>query len=394
MKKQAASFMTAALLSSAFAGIASADTYTVKKGDTLSHIAFTYKTNVSELKKVNKLSSDLIYANQTLTVPSASGKVSAASVKKTTTVTASKTAAPTAKAPAATKTSTQAKPTPTYVVKSGDTLSKIASRHKIKLNDLKKWNGIKGHLILPGQKLKISKGTSTAAAKTSQPAKKAPAPAKPVQAPAAATPAKPAQKPVAAAPSKPAQAPAAQTEYVVKSGDTLSKIGTQFSMTVQQLKELNKLNSDLIFVGQKLVVNKPVDSSAAVKTPATQPEKSQETAVISFAKEMMGIPYVWAGSTPDGFDCSGFIYYAYNKAGQQMGRYSSEGYYNRSFYVNDPQPGDLVFFENTYKQGISHMGIYLGNNEFIHASTTGGVMISNLSEAYYAKHFEGFKRFY
>ena len=65
----------------------------------------------------------------------------------------------------------------------------------------------------------------------------------------------------------------------------------------------------------------------------------------------MGVPYVWAGSTPDGFDCSGFIYYAYNKAGKQMGRYSSEGYYNRSFYVNEPQPGDLVFFENTYKKG-------------------------------------------
>lgn len=378
MKKQAASFVAAALLSSAFAGIASADTYTVKKGDTLSHIAFTYKTSVSELKKANKLTSDLIYANQKLTVPSAGSKVSTASVKSTTAAKNTSTSKPTTSVKKTTANSA------TYVVKSGDTLSKIASKHKIKLNDLKKWNGIKGHLIYPGQKLKVSNGTSTAAA-----AKKESKPAKPVQKPAAVTPAKPVQTPA-----KPAATPAVQTEYVVKSGDTLSKIGLQFGMTVKQLKEDNKLTSDLIFVGQKLVIIKTAASPAVTETPASQPVESQDPAVISFAKEVMGVPYVWAGSTTEGFDCSGFIYYAFNKAGKQMGRYSSEGYYNRSYYVNEPQPGDLVFFENTYKKGISHMGIYLGNNEFIHASTTGGVMISNLSEAYYAKHFEGFKSFY
>jgi LysM repeat protein len=359
VKKQAASFITATLLSSAFAGIASADTYTVKKGDTLSHIAFTYKTSVSELKEVNKLSSDLIYANQTLTVPSLGPEVTTS--KKTT-----------ATPP---KTIVTVGPTAVYVVKSEDTLSKIASQHKISLANLQKWNGIKSHLIYPGQQLKVTDENSTQTTESTKPGQTANAPS-------------------SAVPTKPATAPAVQTEYTIKSGDTLSKIGMQFGITVQQLKELNKLNSDLIFVGQKLVVTKPVDSAAAVKTPATQPAESQEPAVISFAKEMLTVPYLWAGSTPDGFDCSGFIYYAFNKAGKQMGRYSSEGYYNRSFYVNEPQPGDLVFFENTYKKGISHLGIYLGNNEFIHASPTGGVIISNLNESYYVKHFEGFKRFY
>ena len=88
MKKQAASLVTAALLTTTFAGIASADTYTVKKGDTFSHIALTYKTSVSDLKKTNKLSSDLIYAKQKLTVPSASGEMTASAVKKTTVKTA------------------------------------------------------------------------------------------------------------------------------------------------------------------------------------------------------------------------------------------------------------------------------------------------------------------
>jgi cell wall-associated NlpC family hydrolase len=375
LKKQAASFMTAALLSSAFSGIAFADTYTVKKGDTLSHIAYSYNTSISELKKVNKLSSDLIYANQRLTVPSLNPTLSTASVKKTT-------------VPAA-KTTVQAQTTAAYLVKSGDTLSKIATKHNIKLSDLQKWNGIKGHLIYPGQKLKLTNVTGKQTASVAKPSQPAKSPVK--QTPVTQTPVKQPQTPA-----KPVQASPAQTEYTIKSGDTLSKIGLQYGMSVQQIKELNKLTSDLIFAGQKLVVHRPSDSAvqAPAETPVKQPKKSSEPDVISFAKEMLTVPYLWAGSTPDGFDCSGFIYYAFNKAGKQMGRYSSEGYYNRSFYVNEPQPGDLVFFENTYKKGISHLGIYLGNNEFIHASPTGGVIISNLNESYYVKHFEGFKRFY
>lgn len=353
MKKQAASLMTAALLSSTFAGIASADTYTVKKGDTLSRIASTYKTSISELKKTNNLSSDLIYANQTLTVPSNVQKKSTSS-------------------PVVAK-NTNIKKDVMYTVKSGDTLSKIASSHNIKLDDLMSWNSIKGHIIYPGQELKVSKETSKPEPEH-QAKKETAKPASPVKSPAKAE----------------------QGEYTIKAGDNLSKIALKYDMTVNQLKDLNNLSSDLIFAGQKLKVSKQAESNDNVSTDKTQQQPAQdaEPDVISIAKEYMGVPYVWAGSTPEGFDCSGFIYYAYNKAGKQMGRYSSEGYYNRSFYVNEPQPGDLVFFENTYKKGISHMGIYIGNNEFIHASTSGGVMISNLSESYYAKHFEGFKRFY
>lgn len=352
MKKQAASLMTAALLSSTFSGIATADTYTVKKGDTLSRIAITYKTSVSELKKSNKLSSDLIYANQTLTVPSATAALSPVAVKPAT-----------------------AEKAAHYIVKSGDTLSKIASMHKINLADLMNWNGIKGHIIYPGQKLKVSDGTNDQAPPQTTTAKDKP------------------EKTVSPATQVQAPVKNIQAEYIIKSGDTLSKIALQYNMTVKQLKDLNNLTSDLIFAGQKLKVNNSNDQ-ATTENNAAQPVKAENPTVISISKDYMGVPYLWAGSTPDGFDCSGFIYYAYNQAGKQLGRYSSEGYYNRSFYVNEPQPGDLVFFENTYKKGISHVGIYLGNNEFIHASPTGGVMISNLSEAYYTKHFEGFKRFY
>ena len=105
----------------------------------------------------------------------------------------------------------------------------------------------------------------------------------------------------------------------------------------------------------------------------------------------MGAPYVYGGQSPAGFDCSGFIYYVLKQSGSNLPRYSSSGYYDRTFYVDSPQPGDLVFFEGTYKPGISHMGIYLGNNQFIHAGEK-GVMISNLS-GYWQDHFASFKKF-
>lgn len=356
MKKQAASLITAAVLTSAFSSVAFADTYTVKKGDTLSRIALTYKTTVIDLKKTNNLSSDLIYVNQTLTVPG--------------TTTVNKPDVSPSKQPAQTDTASD------YVVVSGDTLSKIASQHKISLSNLMKWNNLSGHLIYPGQKLKISTGSIA-----SNPA---PAQTQPIPVSSSNTPATTAKP--------------AQTEYIIKSGDTLSKIGKQFNMSVQELKNLNNLKSDMIYAGQKLLVSKeaaaaPPSEPAKNDQAASKPVQDVEPEVLAIAQELLGTPYVWGGSTTQGFDCSGFIYYTFNKAGIKMGRYSSEGYYNRSFYVNDPQPGDLVFFENTYKKGISHMGIYLGNNEFIHASDT-GVAITNLDNSYYKKHFEGFKRFY
>src|SRR5699024_12556649 len=104
--------------------------------------------------------------------------------------------------------------------------------------------------------------------------------------------------------------------------------------------------------------------------------------------------YTWGGSSiSTGFDCSGFIDYAYNKAGKSIGRLSSEGYFNRSHYVNKPKKGDLVFFENTYKKGISHLGIYLGGNKFISAESD-GVKVNTLDNPYWSKHFDGYKRFY
>src|SRR5699024_9709784 len=81
---------------------------------------------------------------------------------------------------------------------------------------------------------------------------------------------------------------------------------------------------------------------------------------------VMGTKYVWGGTTKSGFDCSGFIHWAYNDAGKEIPRTSTDGYYDRSYHINksELQVCDLVFFSGTYCPGISHMGIYAGNNEF------------------------------
>ncbi|WP_249661820.1 C40 family peptidase, partial [Lysinibacillus fusiformis] len=83
----------------------------------------------------------------------------------------------------------------------------------------------------------------------------------------------------------------------------------------------------------------------------------------------------------------------FNQSGLKIGRTCSEGYFNgNTTLVETPVPGDLVFFENTYKEGISHMGIYIGDNKFIHA-VTDGVEISDVTYTYWSSKLVAYKRF-
>ncbi|MED1471911.1 peptidoglycan endopeptidase [Bacillus salipaludis] len=331
-------------------------TYVVRSGDSLSKIAVKYRTTVSELKKLNNLKSDRIYVGQKLKVP---GKTN------TTTTT--------------TTTSTNQNVS-TYTVKSGDTLGKIAKQFGLSLAELKSLNGLKSNLIRVGQKLKVTGKPVTAEPPTQQ------------------------DKP-SVQPDKPQTPPADVTDYIVKSGDTLGGIASRAGMTVAELKTLNHLSSDRIYVGQKLKIkgssvsvteSTQTENQTQTQTQTQKPSSSGDVSakIVSTAKSLMGIPYVWGGSTPSGFDCSGFIYYVANQAGIEIGRLTADGYYNRSYYVDKPKAGDLVFFENTYKSGISHVGIYIGNNQFIHADPDRGIAISSLNISYFKEHFASFKRFY
>ncbi|WP_203333999.1 LysM peptidoglycan-binding domain-containing protein [Planococcus beigongshangi] len=337
-------------------------TYTIKSGDSLWKIASQHNVTVADLKHWNNLTSDAIHPNQVI-------KVAAATVAPVPVSTPS---------PAATV-QPAGNTVGTYTVKSGDTLSKIASIHKTTVSKLQELNKISGHLIYAGQKIKV-----TAAAVNPAPVTAAP------QAPSTAP------APV----STPAPAAGTGRTHKVVSGDTLTAIAYRNGISVTQLMNWNGLTSSMIRIGQVLKIENTA-TAPSVTTPVSNPvppaaaPAAADTAgkITEIAKSLIGTPYVWGGSTAGGFDCSGFIFHVYNQAGIKIPRTSTTGYDARSYDVNSPAIGDLVFFENTYRAGISHVGIYIGNNQFIHA---GGdqVQVTNLNNSYWSKHFSGFKRLY
>lgn len=179
--------------------------------------------------------------------------------------------------------------------------------------------------------------------------------------------------------------------YTVKTGDTLWKIATNYGLTYQTLMKLNNLTSSSIYVGQKLKINSTNTTSTNL-TLSNSTESKSTTNLIQIAKQHLGVKYKFGGSKPStGFDCSGFITYVYNSAGISTARQSAAGFYTTAKKVSTPKVGDLVFFANTYKPGISHAGIYIGNNQMINASD-GGVTIANIYSSYWKKYFVGFGR--
>lgn len=146
--------------------------------------------------------------------------------------------------------------------------------------------------------------------------------------------------------------------------------------------------------------DKPADETPAEETPAETPsETPAETpaasvsgsSVVSIAQQYLGVPYVYGGASASGFDCSGFTMYVFAQAGIKLPHgATSQLSYGTSVSRSDLQPGDLVFFQD-YGAVASHVGIYVGSNEFIHASSSyyNGhcVVISSLSESYYDSHY-------
>ncbi|MGW5954131.1 enterotoxin EntFM [Bacillus mycoides] len=127
----------------------------------------------------------------------------------------------------------------------------------------------------------------------------------------------------------------------------------------------------------------------------TAPTGGDTSSIAGFARSLNGSPYRTAGTTPAGFDCSGFIHYVLNQTGHKGARQTVAGYWSSKTKTSNPQPGDLVYFQNTYKSGPSHMGVYLGNGQFISAETDAtGVRISSVSNSYWSKHILGYTKAY
>ncbi|MGA9227021.1 MAG: LysM peptidoglycan-binding domain-containing protein [Mesobacillus sp.] len=330
MKKQILTVAaTAGFLFTSFSGSASAHEklHTVQSGDSLWKLSQTYNVAINDIKSWNKLSTNTIYVNQRLSVLAPHSHTSATSISTNTTET-------------------------TYVVKTGDTLWGISKTYRLSITELKSLNDLKSDAIYPGQRLKVS-GVSpiTASASTS-------------------------------------------TTYIVRSGDNLSTIAARHNLSLSDLKSINNLNSDLIYPGQVLklsgAASAPVTTNVANATvTATYSTASKVNALITEAKKYIGVPYVWAGSTPSGFDCSGYLNYVYAKVGITVPR-TVETIWNATKPVSSLRAGDLVFFE-TYKIGPSHAGIYIGNNKFIHAGTSRGVEISDMNNTYWKPRYLGAK---
>jgi hypothetical protein len=117
---------------------------------------------------------------------------------------------------------------------------------------------------------------------------------------------------------------------------------------------------------------------------------------VALAYRFLGVPYVWAGATPKGFDCSGLTMYVYGQLGIRLGHYTGFQYYQGRRVPRDQlQPGDLVFFHASSSGVPGHEGLYVGNGSFIHAPQTGDVVkISSLFEARYALSYVGAVRPY
>ncbi len=138
-----------------------------------------------------------------------------------------------------------------------------------------------------------------------------------------------------------------------------------------------------------------VTNTPGVKAPESAPflDKAKVDAIIKTAKKYTGTKYVFGGTTPKGFDCSGFLQYVFKQNGYSIPRTADEQYKLGKNIKSQKElvPGDLVFF-STYEKGASHCGIYLGENKFIHVSSSKGVRVDELSDKYYWKaHWYGGK---
>ena len=341
--------------------------YKVKKGDTLSRIAKKFKVSVDDLQKENNVPAKHIKPGTIIIIPGAktaakkTGKPSAQDKEVAGTEKSAHRGRQ--KESEASTIKENATDNLYHTVKRGDTIASISRKYSISPDDLKELNHLKSAKLKKGRTLLVKHiGPKT---------------------------------------------------YIVKKGDTLWKIAKKFDMEPDDLMKLNEIESASLLVGQKLYLEEKVDPSTAdsiseaigknvnieeeiKKVSQTEEftEKPMSDKLVTFAKKLVNIPYKFGGNSIMGIDCSAYVKKVYGFLGIELPRTAREQFQAGGETVDKEELsiGDLVFFR-TYASFPSHVGIYLGNNLFIHASSRGKkVTIDSLETPYYLKRFIGGKR--
>lgn len=139
------------------------------------------------------------------------------------------------------------------------------------------------------------------------------------------------------------------------------------------------------------VTAKPAATEKAVETKKATTSNGSWATIKNAAYGVIGTPYLYGGTSTSGFDCSGFTMYAFSAAGINLPRTAGAQYAaSTKVSQSEAQPGDLVFFNQT--GSIDHVGIYLGNNQFIGSQSSSGVAVTTISQAYWAQYLVGFGR--
>ncbi|WP_138417063.1 NlpC/P60 family protein [Aquibacillus sediminis] len=178
-----------------------------------------------------------------------------------------------------------------------------------------------------------------------------------------------------------------QNDYGIEIKNEIDEETIQRMVAAEQSQNETEQEQEI----EHLTMNETEEQKNVPKVKSVSKQKAYDpSTLIKKAKQHIGTPYNWGGTSPNGFDCSGYIQYVFKEINIDLPR-SVEEIWNATKPVDKLSVGDFVFYE-TYKPGPSHMGIYLGDHKFIHAGTSSGVEIEDMRGSYWEKRYLGAKR--
>ena len=367
MKKKNLLMTTLATLSASGALLttgasALADSYTVVKNDTLWGLSKKYGVSVSDLKKANGVSGHLIYVGQKLQIPTKSTK-------------ATKTAK------TSTSTSTVDTTSTTHTVVKGDTLWSLAKKYGVSVSALMKANNLSSSTILIGQSLNLRAGMTTYGVNGVTTGSSSTAASANTASSTSTTASGQAPKD-----KKTATKAKSTTTNTSSNSNTSTSANTQSQSTASNSSASTTTNTNTVASNANTTssTNTAASSSQAVSqaptaSTATTTASASASAITSYALTFLGVPYVWGGTTPSGFDCSGLVQYVYSHFGINLGRTTyTQQYAGTKISVASAQAGDLYFW-GSYGSAY-HVAIALGGGQYVMAPAPGqNVMTGSVS---------------